>query len=72
MPKAKSNRKRLFRAALALADLTAEEWCYERGIRSPVLSAFLAGTRDNPELEQKVEAFIAKHRNTYEALALAS
>jgi hypothetical protein len=69
MPKAKNNRKRLFRAALALADLTAEEWAYKHGVRSPVLSMVLRGVRDDAELVQKIDAFIDQHRDTYAALA---
>jgi hypothetical protein len=69
MPKAKNNRKRLFRAALALADMTAEEWCFKEGVRHPVLSMVLKGTRENAALDEKITAFIEKHRDTYHALA---
>lgn len=71
MPKAKNNRKRLFKAALALADLTAQAWCYKEGIRHSALSAVLNGMLDNDALERKVDAFIEKHRDTYHT-ALAS
>jgi len=71
MPKAKNNRKRLFKAALALADLTAQAWCFKEGVRHSTLSALLNGMLVNAPLEQKVDAFIEKHRDTYQ-IALAS
>lgn len=73
MLKAKTNRKRLFRAALALADMTAAEWCYREKVRTALLSTVLNGTQDNAPLERKIDAFIEKHRPTYDSLlAIAS
>lgn len=72
MPKAKNNRKRLFRAALALADMTAEVWCFKEGVNHSVLSRVLGGTMTNAALSAKVDAFIEKHRDTYQTLAIAS
>lgn len=72
MLKAKNNRKRLFRAALALAGMTAEEWASKEGVPSPVLSMVLNGNRNSEPLKQKIDRFIEKHRDTYQALAIAS
>lgn len=69
MPIAGTNRKRLFRAALALSGLTAERWSYKRGINAGQLSRALSGTLENVEIEAKVDAFIKEHRDTYTALA---
>lgn len=66
-----ANRKRLFRAALALSGLTAARWCQKHGINSGQLSMTLNGLRDSPDVIAKIDAFIVKHRDTYSALTAA-
>lgn len=57
MPKAKTSRKQLFRAALAIADLTAEQWAEQEGVTSGHLSMILSGVRHNERIEARIDAF---------------
>lgn len=54
-------RKARFRAALALARLTAKEWTEREGLTETHLYAFLKGHRQSKPLEQKIDAFIDKY-----------
>jgi hypothetical protein len=69
MPRAKTGRKALFRAALALAGTTAERWAEGEGVTSGHLSHVLAGKRESATLTEKIDAFIAKHMGKQGALA---
>ena len=57
MPKVKANRKQLFRAALALAGLTARDWAEREGISESYLSFVLNGKRESDALNEKINAF---------------
>lgn len=54
-------RKARFRAALALAGITAKEWCQQQGYSENHMYLFLAGRRDSLTLTQKMDAFIERH-----------
>lgn len=54
------SRKARFRAAVALARITAREWCEEQGISQSHLYQVLRGTRTSPPLTKKIDTFIAK------------
>ena len=59
MPYSGKVRKALFKAALELADLTAEQWCDQHGdVTTPHLYRVLSGERESPPLESKIDAFI--------------
>lgn len=61
MSKAKSSRKALFKAALAIAEITQDAWAEREGITVSHLSAVLRGQRDSRSLVERVDAFIAQH-----------
>lgn len=52
------SRKARFKAALALAEQTAQEWCEREGITYPHLVLVLNGDRESQRLTEKVDAFI--------------
>ena len=54
-------RNRRFRAALALADLTQEQFATQAGVTSSHLFRVLTGERDSQTLLDKVDAFIAEY-----------
>ena len=54
-------RKARFRAALALAGITAKEWCELEGYSENHIYLFLAGRRDSAVLTGKMDAFIEQH-----------
>lgn len=54
-------RKARFRAALALAGMTADGWAVGNGITPSHLSHVLSGRHRSDTLVEKVEAFTAKH-----------
>lgn len=54
-------RKARFRAALAMAGLTASAWAEGEEITESYLSMILAGQRQNNDVEQKIAAFTEKH-----------
>jgi gp16 family phage-associated protein len=60
MPKTADRRKARFRAALALAGLTMEQWAEQNGITPSHLSHVLSGNRDSLTLIEKVDAFADK------------
>lgn len=57
----RTTRKARFRAALALARMTAKQWASDNGVTETHLYAVLKGTRDSATLTSKVDAFIAQH-----------
>jgi hypothetical protein len=61
MPKMPNPRKSRFRAALALAGLTATEWAEANDVTQAHLSQVLDGKRESRSLMEKVEAFTEKH-----------
>ena len=70
MPKhTKANRKALFRAALALNEMTAAEWADKNGITGGAVSLNLSGFRSSAELTAKIDAFIEQHMGKQRALA---
>lgn len=54
-------RKKQFRAALALAEMTQEEWADKQEVDSSHLSRVLSGERESATLCEKVDAFITKY-----------
>lgn len=62
MPKhTKTSRKALFRAALALNEITAAEWAHRNGVTGGAVSMNLSGYRSSDELTAKIDAFIEQH-----------
>jgi hypothetical protein len=61
MPKQRTSRKQLFRAALAIANLTAREWAEREGTSDSYLSLVLNEKRVSPSLAPKIDQFIRKH-----------
>lgn len=60
MRKLKANRKARFKAALALAGMTMQEWAKEAGVTRQHLSATLREDRESGTLTAKVDVFIAE------------
>jgi hypothetical protein len=69
MAKVKTSRKQLFRAALAIAGLTAGEWAEQVGITPQWLSIVLNGKDESITLTEKIDAFIVTHMAGHKALA---
>lgn len=61
MPRAKTSRKALFKAALAIAGTTQDQWCEKEGLSVGHLSLVLAGKRESRSLTDRVDAFIKEH-----------
>lgn len=61
MAKTVAARKKRFRAALALAETTAEAWAHENGVTAGHLSQVLSGKRDSRSLLEKIDTFTRKH-----------
>ncbi len=61
MAKHRNPRKARFRAALALAGLTAEQWADQQGITAGHLSMVLTGKRESRALMEKIEQFTEQH-----------
>lgn len=55
-------RRKAFRKALALAELTMEKWCAEEGITYGHLYHVLSGRRESASLMRRVDAFCAQYR----------
>lgn len=55
-----NTRKSRFRASLALAEMTAEEWAIANGVEPTVLSRVLSGKATSAPLCKKIDAFIAR------------
>jgi hypothetical protein len=60
MPRTRATRKRLFRAALGNAGLSARQWAEAQGLSDGHLSNLLSGTKENPSVIEKIDAFIDK------------
>lgn len=58
MRKLKANRKARFKAALALAGVTAQEWAAQNKVTRQHLGAVLREDRPSGVLIEKVDAFI--------------
>lgn len=56
-----ATRKARFRAALAMAGLTASAWASQEKVTESYLSMILNGQRTNPDVEQKIAAFTERH-----------
>jgi hypothetical protein len=69
MPKSRTSRKQLFRAALALAEMTAAEWAEREGTSESYLSLVLNQKRDSEALTKKIDAFAAKEIQKHMQLA---
>lgn len=67
----KPSRKALFRAALALNEMTAQEWASREGVTGSAVSLAVNGYRNTGEVVEKIDRFIAKHMGKHET-ALAS
>lgn len=68
MAKVKTTRKQLFRAALALADLTMAEWAEREGITPSYLSQVVLEHLSSDRLNAKIDAFIAEQFSKHAAL----
>lgn len=64
-------RRKRFRKALALAELTMEQWCVREGITYGHLYHVLSGRRDSASLVQRVDAFCSQYRPATEAVPAA-
>lgn len=62
-----TERRKRFRAALALAGIDAQDFAKSADVGAPHLSQVLHGKRDSAVLVAKVDAFIAKHLDKVEA-----
>lgn len=60
LAKADDLRKKQFKAALRLADLTMVEWCKRERTSQGFVSNLLARRRENEAMNRKIDAFIAK------------
>lgn len=56
-----AERKRQFRKALALAEMTAAQWAEANDVGPTYLSRFLAGKTVSGPMSEAIDAFIAKH-----------
>jgi hypothetical protein len=54
------DRKRKFRIALALLDMTAKDWAAQNGCKGSHLSQVLSGDRESRRLEDAIDAFIGQ------------
>ena len=61
MPKPDSRRKSQFRAALALAEMTAAQWAEKNDITPGHLSQVLCGKKESRALLEKIEAFTRRY-----------
>jgi hypothetical protein len=68
MAKPKQTRKQLFRAALALAGMSAKKWCELNEVTDGHLWQVLRGERVSVSLTEKVDQFIDKHLISKNAL----
>lgn len=68
MPTPVETRNRQFRAALALAGMTGEQFAAKRGISFGHLWQVVRGNRTSPALEAEIDAFIKKHLISNSAL----
>lgn len=64
-------RRKRFRKALALAELTMGEWCEVERITYGHLYQVLSGRRESASLLDRVDAFTAKHLDSRGTAAVA-
>ena len=69
MPKVKTSRKQLFRAALAIKGLTAGQFAATLDVTPEHLSLVLHGKRESKRLTDKIDAFVREHLEKHTALA---
>lgn len=69
MPIETTDRKRLFKAALAVAEMTVEQWAASRGVTGGHVSNVLAEKRVSDSLTVQIDDFIAEHMAGHKALA---
>jgi hypothetical protein len=60
-------RRAGFKAAIALARTTVEQWCADNGVTTGHLYQVLRGVRESPPLLEKVDAFINEHLSAHAA-----
>jgi hypothetical protein len=65
------HRRKRFRKALALAELTMGKWCEGERISYGHLYHVLSGRRESASLVQRVDAFTAKHLDSRRRSAVA-
>ena len=68
MPTAKTTRKALFKAALAIAGQTQEQWAESAGVTGGHLSNVLGEKRESGDLTEKIDRFIREHLSKHTAL----
>lgn len=61
MPNKASERKKQFKAALALAGLKQKDWLEQQGVSDTHLNAVFKGERDSNRLDQAIDALIQKY-----------
>lgn len=64
-------RRKRFRKALALAELTMGGWCEREGISYGHLYQVISGRRESGSLLQRVDAFTAEHLDRRRMAAVA-
>ena len=69
MPKVKTSRKQLFRAALAIAGQTVVQWAASEGLTPEHVSLVLNGRRESARLLDKIDAFVREKMDKHTALA---
>ena len=70
MPKAKTSRKQLFRAALAIAGMTAARWALSEGYSPEHISRCLSNEKlASAALIARIDEFTKEHVNRATALA---
>lgn len=61
MPRHQPDRKARFKAALALAGVTAEEWAAEERVTTGHLYQVLGGKRESTSLVERIDRFIDQY-----------
>lgn len=69
MPKTKTSRKQLFRAALAIAGHSQVSWAAANKITPQWLSLVLNGHEESIKLTEKIDAFTREQLEKHTALA---
>lgn len=70
MAKPNERRKKEFKAARALAGVTARQWAKSRNVSFHHLNEVLEGRRESPRLDAELDAFIQKYLQTPARLAV--
>lgn len=68
MPTPTDTRKRQFRAALALAGMTSEQFAKKLGVSNGHLCAVARGDRESPPMEAEIDKLIKKYLVSTNAL----